>query len=62
MDRYALAREFEMLRLIDTLQKTDDMEGLRKCAIGLVRLNRSLRESLAVLAVEEIPAFVPPID
>ena len=62
MDRYALAREFQMVQQIDFIRQIDDIEALRRLAINLVRFNRGLRESLAVVVREEIPAYVPPTD
>ena len=60
MDRYALSREFTMLQHIEEIRRIEEIEELRGLAINLLRLNRGLRESLAVMVRDEIPEIKLP--
>jgi HAMP domain-containing protein len=60
VDRFALSREFSMLQQIDEIRRIEDADELRMLAINLLRLNRGLRESLAVMVREEIPEIKLP--
>ena len=55
MDRYALAREFEFVRQCDEIQKIRDLDEAKRLAITLLRLNRAMRETVAVMVNDEIP-------
>ena len=44
-----------MLQQIDEIRRIEDADELRMLAINLLRLNRGLRESLAVMVRDEIP-------
>ena len=55
MDRYALAREFEFVRQCDEIQKIRDLGEAKRLAITLLRLNRAMRETVAVMVNDEIP-------
>ena len=55
MDRYAMAREFEKVKLKDQIQRIDDIDGLRQLAVDLTELNYRLKEVIASQVLERIP-------
>ena len=61
VDRYALAREFDFIRQCDEIQKIRDLSEAKDLAITLLRLNRSMRETVAAMVKQEIPIHqLPP--
>ena len=55
MDRYALAREFELVKMLDNIQLITDPGELKEVALGLAKLNYGLREYIAQRIEAEIP-------
>ena len=61
MDRFQLAREFDFIRQCDEIQKIRDLGEAKDLAITLLRLNRSMRETVAAMVKQEIPVHqLPP--
>ncbi len=47
MDRYQMAREFELVKMLDNIQAVTDADELKEIALGLAKLNYGLREYIA---------------
>ena len=58
MDRYALAREFELVKMLDNIQLITDPRELKEVALGLAKLNYGLREYIAQSIEAEIPKTI----
>ena len=55
MDGCELAREFDFVRQCDEIQRMRDIGEVKDLAITLLRLNRSMRETVAAMVKSEIP-------
>ena len=52
MDRYELSREFAFVRARDEINKLEDPAQLKEVAIGMLKINRGLREYIHKLAAD----------
>ena len=61
MDRFQMSREFEFVRQCDEIHRIEDLGKAKDLAITLLRLNRSMRETVAAMVKSEIPLHqLPP--
>ena len=49
-----MAREFELVKLKDQIQRIEDIDGLRQLAVDLTDLNYRLKEVIASQVLEQI--------
>ena len=50
-----MAREFELVKMLDNIQAVTDAGELKEIALGLAKLNYGLREYIAQALEAEIP-------
>ena len=59
MDRYELAREFQLVLAAKRIEECKNIEGLRQLCFHLLKRNACQADIIRQLKLDEIPKFTP---